>query len=153
MVKLEYITENDFSTITEWFNQESPDLLLQWAGPTFTYPLSVEQLIDHYREGMNKKESKTFVYKIIDEWTDDAVGMIQLSHVDRIAKNAVVGRFWLKEHLRNKGVGAAALRKLIEKAAQEFHLQQLSLRVFDFNMSAIKCYEKVGCGGVIMRCN
>ncbi|REK55338.1 MAG: N-acetyltransferase [Thermobacillus sp.] len=143
MVQLECMSEDDFSMIVEWFGRESPDLLLQWAGPTFTYPLTVEQLLNHYSEGINHETSRTFVYKIMDELTGEAAGMIQLCRIDRTARTAVVERFWIQEHLRNKGVGTAALRKLIDKAVQQFQLRQLSLRVFDFNLPAIKCYEKL----------
>jgi RimJ/RimL family protein N-acetyltransferase len=144
MVQLEYMSEDEFGLIVEWFGREKPDMLLQWAGPTYTYPLTVGQLLDHYREGINHETARTFVYKILDELTGEAAGMIQLGRIDRTAGTAVVGRFWIQEHLRHKGVGTAALRKLIDKAAREFQLRQLILRVFDFNLPAIKCYEKLG---------
>ena len=144
MVRLECLSEDEFSMVVEWFGREKPDMLLQWAGPTYTYPLTVEQLLNHYGEGINQEQSRTFVYKIMDESTGEAAGMIQLGRIDRTAGTAVVGRFWIQEHLRHKGVGTAALRNLIDKAVREFQLRQLILRVFDFNLPAIKCYEKLG---------
>ncbi|MBN2396029.1 MAG: hypothetical protein JXC36_06165, partial [Candidatus Atribacteria bacterium] len=36
------------------------------------------------------------------------------------------------------------LKELISYATSVFKLNQLSLRVFDFNQSAVRCYSKLG---------
>ncbi|MGA8943289.1 MAG: hypothetical protein WB502_11350 [Thermoactinomyces sp.] len=41
MVKLLPFTEQDIERLINWI--DSPDLLLQWAGPAFTYPLDKER--------------------------------------------------------------------------------------------------------------
>ena len=48
------------------------------------------------------------------------------------------------EEARGKGYGAEALKALSRMAFEEMGLVSLSLRVFCFNLSAIRCYEKVG---------
>lgn len=36
------------------------------------------------------------------------------------------------------------IKKLLSYAKQELGLQEVSLKVFDFNISAIRCYERLG---------
>ena len=45
---------------------------------------------------------------------------------------------------RNLGYGSRALRKVIRFAYNKLGVENLFLRVFDFNKNAIKCYEKMG---------
>lgn len=43
-IYLETLSEQDFITIIEWVNQQDEDFIVQWAGLTYTYPLTIEQM-------------------------------------------------------------------------------------------------------------
>lgn len=62
-VYLEALSEQDFTTIIEWINQKDEDFIVQWAGLTYSYPLTIEQLKAHYSKGINTIESDVFIYR------------------------------------------------------------------------------------------
>ncbi len=45
---------------------------------------------------------------------------------------------------RGRGIGVRMMKEILRVAFDELHLHRVSLGVFDFNTSAIACYEKAG---------
>lgn len=145
MVRLEYLESEDIKNIIEWNKDKSADFLLQWAGPQYQHPLTEEQIRQRLIDGTNKENSDTYIYKIILNETNKMIGTIELSKIDRINKTAKVCRFLIgEEDQRGRGIGKAALQMVLEIGFTVLELNSISLRVFDFNDSAIKCYEVVG---------
>jgi hypothetical protein len=64
-VILEFVDLSEFPIIVRWVNDQDEDFLVQWAGLTYKYPLTVEQMKEHYPENINSIESGVFIYKII----------------------------------------------------------------------------------------
>jgi RimJ/RimL family protein N-acetyltransferase len=59
--------------------------------------------------------------------------------------SARIGRVLVGEmENRNKGIGLQMVNHLLEIAFNKLHLHRIDLGVFDFNKSAIACYEKAG---------
>ncbi|MDP5274274.1 GNAT family N-acetyltransferase [Chengkuizengella axinellae] len=143
-ITLELINELDFSKIVDIVNEYDSDFLVQWAGLTYKYPLSVEQMEEHYNRGINTKEGNAYVYKIKDTELGRFIGSIQLARFDEAKKEAVIGRFIIDNKFRGKGIGQAALKHLVRLGFEQFELNRLKLNVFHINKGAIKCYEKVG---------
>jgi RimJ/RimL family protein N-acetyltransferase len=139
-MKLECFTEDDIDLLISWI----PDrrFLLQFAGPRYSFPLSKEQLlaeIEDMRTTMNK-----LLFKAVDE-KGNSVGHIQLLKIDRNNGSAYAGGVLIGEkNKRGNGLGFLMVTALIKKAFHELHLKTLSLNVFDFNIPAIRCYEKAG---------
>ena len=145
MIRLEYMTRDDFVKVLDWNKNTTPEFLLQWAGPMFEYPLTEEQLGTYFSRGVNEQESDTFVYKIVEAEINQCVGMIELGKIDRRNKSGRVGRFLIGEQdFRGRGIGQLVLQTIIGIGFEEFGLHRISLGVFDFNQPAIRCYEKVG---------
>lgn len=145
MVRLELLEKKDFAQIVKWFESKSEDFLVQWAGPTYQYPLTVQQMEEHYINGFNSVNSDTYLYKIVKDHSNEFIGSFQLCKIDKITLSAVVGRFIIgDESMRGKGFGKSALDELVRKGFEDFQLKKLRLKVYDINESAIKCYEKVG---------
>ena len=44
---------------------DSPQLLMQWAGPQFQFPLTRNQLMN-YVQGANAEESEVYIFKGMD---------------------------------------------------------------------------------------
>lgn len=63
MIRLEYFSKEDFQQLIDWVPDAS--FALQWSGPTFTYPLTKEQL-EVYIEGTNQPEALKYIFKVID---------------------------------------------------------------------------------------
>lgn len=142
MVKLEYFTEEDFQQLIDWIPNE--EFCLQWGGPAFTFPLTNEQLND-YLQHANKDNADKYVFKAIDETNNEVIGHISLGNVDKANESARVGKVLVgSTNSRSKGYGTQMMSAILKFAFEELNLHKVTLGVFDFNKSAIKCYKKVG---------
>lgn len=142
MIRLEYFEKDDFELLISWI--DSPEFLMQWGGPHFSYPLSKNQL-NHYIKDANKMNSEVFIYKVILNETNQTIGHISLNNIDLMNRSARLGKILVGDNrLRGKGVGQKILSTVLDIAFEELSLHRVGLGVFDFNESAIRSYEKVG---------
>jgi RimJ/RimL family protein N-acetyltransferase len=143
MVELKYFERSDFKQLIDWI--DSPEFLLQWGGPGFHYPLN-EKLLEKYIEDANNDSSETLIYKVVvDKENGDVIGHISLGRIDRENKSARVGKVLVGDkNARGKGIGQLMIKEILKVAFDELQLHRVSLGVFDFNISAIACYENAG---------
>lgn len=142
MIELNFFEQSDFKQLIDWI--ESPQLLLQWGGPAFDFPLTINQL-EKYIENANSDNSDTLIYKVIDKEIKNAIGHISLGRIDRKNKSARVGKVLVGDkNVRGKGRGKQMIKQILNIAFDELHLHRVNLGVYDFNVSAIACYEKAG---------
>ncbi|KMN43365.1 MULTISPECIES: GNAT family N-acetyltransferase [Bacillus] len=142
MIKLENFTRNDFKQLINWI--DSKEFLIQWSGNAFTYPLN-EQQLERYIESANCENSNTFVFKVIDEETKNVIGHISLGQIDNVNKSARIGKVLVGDtNMRGRSIGKQMMRAVLYIAFNELKLHRVTLGVFDFNTSAITCYEKIG---------
>ncbi|MFL0245602.1 GNAT family N-acetyltransferase [Candidatus Clostridium stratigraminis] len=145
MIKLEPLHKEDFKKIVQWNEGHSAEFLLQWAGPFYEYPLTEEQIERYFENYVLKEKDTLYVYKIISLETNEMIGTIELYQKDPINKIGRIGRFLIgDENHRGKGAGKEALKEAIRIGFEKLKLNKITLGVFDFNISAIKCYESVG---------
>lgn len=138
-MKLTYFTEHDFQRLIDWI----PDakFMMQWGGPAFHYPLTHEQLAD-YLEEANTAVSTKYVFNVLDN-EDKVIGHISFKDVDRNLKCARIGKVLIGENVRGNGYGTKMMNTALAFAFEMLQLEKVTLGVFDFNTSAIRCYEKV----------
>lgn len=142
MVELNFFEQSDFKQLIDWI--ESPQFLLQWGGPAFDFPLTINQL-EKYIENANSDNSDTLIYKVIEKETKNVIGHISLGRIDRKNKSARVGKVLVGDkNVRGKGIGQQMIKKILNIAFDELHLHRVNLGVYDFNVPAIACYEKAG---------
>lgn len=68
-----------------------------------------------------------------------------MGKIDRKNRSARVGKVLVGDkNARGKGIGRQMIREILKIAFDDLHLHRVSLGVFDFNVSAISCYEKAG---------
>lgn len=145
MIKLEYLEKGDLRKIVEWNANKSAEYLLQWAGPIYSYPLSIKQVEDYFFDNVKKDNSSIFVYKIRLLDTDEIIGTIELRENETSNKNAWVCRFLIgEENYKGKGIGTKVLKEILRIGFEDLKFEKITLRVFDFNHGAIKCYENAG---------
>lgn len=134
MIKLEQFTNKDFSRLISWVKSEEE--LIQFAGPLFAYPLTEDQL-EKYLENRN-----TNAYKIVEQSSQKVIGHCEIYLTETSAKlcRILIG----EKSFRGKGFGFEVVTLLVEKCFNEFSYSQAELNVYDWNSSAIKCYEKAG---------
>lgn len=137
MIELKPFERSHFPQLINWV--QSPAFLLQWAGSSFQYPLDDEQL-DKY-----KKDPTILAYSVYQKGTGKVIGHISLARIDQTNKSARVGRVLVGDpNVRGKGIGELMVNETLRIAFDELKLHRVSLGVFDFNLAAIACYEKVG---------
>lgn len=145
MIKLKLLKKEDLQRIVEWNVNKSADDLLQWAGPKFDYPLTLEQVESYFLNEVEKENSNIFVYKVLLIETEEMIGTIELRETDKENKIGRICRFLIGEEKdRGKSIGAMALNEALKIGFRDMKFKNITLGVFDFNHGAIKCYEKVG---------
>jgi len=137
VIKLKTFKKSDFKQLMNWINSE--EFLIQWSGNAFTFPLD-EQQLEKYIESAN-----TLAFKVVDEETSDVIGHISLGQIDNINKSARIGKVLVgNTKMRGRSIGKHMMKAVLHIAFDELKLHRVTLGVYDFNTSAISCYEKIG---------
>lgn len=142
MIKLEYFTSADFDTLMDWIQDK--ELLLQWAGTQFNYPLTKSKLESYIQEANDFEKSSTFIYKAVNTESGRTVGHISLTSINRWNRSARITRVLVSNSDRGKGYAEQMMKALMKIGFGELHLHRMSLGVYDTNATAIKCYKKCG---------
>lgn len=134
MLKLVTFSEYDFDQLIAWVDTE--ELLMQFAGPGFRFPLTKEQLAE------SAADPARFSFTIVDTHTQEAIGHCEVSVTDTTAK---IGRVIIGSgNARGKGLCGEIMRLLVEFIYSRIDRMIIELNVFEFNKTSIACYEKVG---------
>lgn len=128
-------TSSDFDTIASWVTDE--ELLLQFAGTDFTYPLTRQQLNDYQILHPDRR----FYMAYLPDQAPFAFAEIipQESGNPRLAR-VLVG----KPSMRGQGLGRQFIALLLEEIRLRYQSTAVDLYVWEKNNAAIKCYESVG---------
>ena len=134
MVRLEKFDKGFYADLISWVDSE--ELLLQFAGPAFSYPLTNEQL------DKSLADKNRIAFRVVNDNTNFSIGHCEIYLTD---KSAYLGRILIgdKGH-RGKGIGQQIVHLLLNFVFSDFDITKVELNVFDWNIDAIKCYEKVG---------
>jgi RimJ/RimL family protein N-acetyltransferase len=142
MIELQPFGRDDFLRLIGWV----PDArsLMTWAGPIFHYPLDVPQL-ETCLEGAQGETPKRRIWKGVDRTCGGTIGHIEIDRIDRAAQSGVLSRVLIGEtSLRGRGLGRELVAQAVTRGFDELVLKEISLAVFDFNASAIRCYQAIG---------
>ena len=138
LIRLRPITEDDFPLIVKWRNNEN-------VKKNFIY-----------REKFNLEGQKKWKETMIDtgrviqfiicekDHGDRPVGSVYLRDINREKASAEYGVFIGEDDAQGKGYGNEAALMMTEFAEKTMSLKELILRVFVYNVNAIKSYEKAG---------
>jgi RimJ/RimL family protein N-acetyltransferase len=131
---LQPFTPTDFERLIAWANTE--EILMQIAGKNFTFPLTVEQL-ELYISDANR-----FPFKVVDTNTNNVIGHCEYFLMGDVSKlgRVIIG----DENNRGKGFGEQIIRQLVQLSFAHPAISMVELNVYDWNIAAIRCYEKVG---------
>ena len=142
MLKLEYFTPNDFEQLINWIPDAS--FTLQWSGPSFTYPLTKQQLTD-YLQDANQEKSTRYVFKVVETESNQVIGHVSINKVERLNSHARIGKVLIgASEQRSNGYGTQLMQLAAQYIFETLQLDKASLGVFDFNTAAHRCYEKIG---------
>lgn len=142
MIKLNLFEKNDFDRLIRWIPNQH--FMTQWSGTTFYYPLSKKQL-NTYSKGSNRKKSEKYIFKSINSETKDVVGHVEIGYINYEKMEGSLCRVLIGEQKNhNQGMGLEMVKHSLNYAFTEIKLNTVILGVYDFNKSAIRCYEKAG---------
>ncbi|MBL0135947.1 MAG: GNAT family N-acetyltransferase [Chitinophagaceae bacterium] len=134
MLRLETFDKDSYEELISWIGSEEE--LMQFAGPAFTFPLTKEQL----ETSVNDKNR--FSFKVVNSITNVTIGHAEIYLTDH---SAYLGRIIIGDkEQRGKGLGQQIVNLLLDFVFSTFDKTKVELNVFDWNVGAIKCYEKVG---------
>ena len=140
MINIRETEEKDIELIMLCLKDKSEDFLKQCGygyGRFFTFPLTLEQIISFQKS----RSDGSLFFTILNN--NVIIGSVELI-IYRSEERCTIARFLLYDEYRFKGYGTHSLMLLTEYAFNELNLKKISLGVFDFNESALKCYKKVG---------
>ncbi|MGE6352643.1 GNAT family N-acetyltransferase [Flavobacterium sp. NPDC079362] len=134
MIRLEKFDTKDYSQLINSIKDARE--LMQFAGPEFTFPLTEEQI------ERSLSDKNRIAFRVVNVSNDSTIGHCQICFKDKFAN---LGRILIMDELlRGKGIGKQILTLLLEFILENSKQRNVELNVFDFNTSAIKCYEKIG---------
>lgn len=139
MITLVPFTPADIDRLIGWIPDAS--MLLQWAGPTLSWPLTRAQL---ERDIQNAGLGTAHLMYRANDAADSAVGHIEIKAIDRIHKNAMLGRILVAEEFRGRGLSHPLVKAALRICFEDLKLHRVGLRVFAHNASAIASYKRVG---------
>lgn len=135
MITLKEFTNSDFDTFISWCTSEQKTT--QFAGQIFTYPVTKNQL-KNYLNDKNK-----IPFKVVLNKTQETIGHCELNFEEndfpKLSRILIAS-----EKLRGKSIGTQIISQLVTLAFKNPKTTSVQLNVFNWNLSAIKCYKKVG---------
>ncbi len=134
------LERSDLQTLISWAEDEKT--LIQWCGPVFDFPLTLQQL-DVYFSETEKDLPARYVYKYV---TGDGkmAGVCELGNIDRRNEAGSVCRVFVDKEFRGKGIAKKLVSEVLKFGFGTLLLNRIDLNVYTFNAGAIKCYEELG---------
>lgn len=142
MIKLEPFTSSDFQQLIDWIDSE--ELLIQWSGSLFSFPLSIKSLEWYLKDTNIIHDSDAFVYKAVDTETGESVGHISLGGLSWKNRSSRISRVFVSNAAKQKGICQQMARAILKIGFEELGLHRISLGVYENNKSALNCYLKSG---------
>ena len=134
MIALLPFDQKDFERFKSWI--KSQDELFQFAGPIFTYPLTNDQLLSYIND------TRRIAFKVIQSDTNEVIGHCELNFENDLPR---LSRILIADSaIRGKGFGKLIVHKMLEELFDKRDFESADLNVFDWNKSAIRCYEHIG---------
>lgn len=140
-VELRPFGRADFDELIGWV----PDarLLLQWAGPAYTFPLTAAQLEANQRQAETDPPGR-FLFRAVARRAGQSVGHVEIALPSDRPGCGRLARIMAAPAQRGRGLGLRIVQLACAHAFGHLGLRELSLYVFDFNHPAIACYERAG---------
>ncbi|MDF2686433.1 MAG: family N-acetyltransferase [Clostridia bacterium] len=136
-IKLARFCANDSDILFKWHNDFNLTVPLGDYAEVYHQPNSKQEAVE-----LSQNENS---FAIVNN-NDELLGICKLINVDNATKMGSVQIYIGDMQNRNKGYGSEALKLLLKYAFESVRLNNIELGVYEYNSSAIKCYE--GCGFV-----
>lgn len=139
MIRLRPFKLSDSDYISKWLDNEIS--LNKWCAGQFKYPLTAQQITDYYHK--YESDSNAWLMTALNE-EGIPVGHFMMCKADYINGSIYLAFVVLDTNLRGKGCGKEMLSQAIKYAFDILSFRKVTLRVFENNAPARKCYTSVG---------
>jgi RimJ/RimL family protein N-acetyltransferase len=110
------------------------------------YKPMTEEMEEEWYDSLKHREND-FLFSILLSQKDNSeklIGNCGLHRIDWINRVGTAGIMIGEKKEQGKGYGTEAMRLLIEYGFNTLNLNRIELKVYDFNINAMKSYKKVG---------
>ncbi len=139
MIRLRPFKESDIKYMLEWQMDEFQ--FARWCANLFSYPLTMEQLLD-YKYRFDKDEH-AWIFTAVDD-IGTPVGHFMMRNADYSEQNIRIGFVLVNPDCQGKGYGKEMIKLAVTYATEILRFKKVNLGVFDNNPAAHRCYEAVG---------
>lgn len=136
LVNLRPGNESDLYLLHKWYNDSELNKLAGWSNSKVT--------TDKLRYNMSRSFGYDPMNLMIDDEKGNPIGTIQLYDFNEQDKSCKLGIRIGERAYWNRGYGADAVRTLLEYAFMKIDIYRVTLKVYEYNERAVKCYEKCG---------
>ncbi len=128
--------ESDIYLLYKWYNDDELNKLAGWSNSKVT--------TSKLRYNMSRSFGYDPMNLMIDNEEGTPIGTIQLYDFNEQDKNCKLGIRIGDRAYWSKGYGADAVRTLLEYAFMKIDIYRVTLKVYEYNERAVKCYLKCG---------
>jgi len=139
-IQIQPMSESDLPKLIEWAEDEKT--LIQWCGPVFEFPLSIDQLEEYFKPTLVQVPSR-YIFKAVNE-NNEMIGMTEIGAVDRKNLFASLCRIFVEKNYRGQGAAEKLINVALDFCFVELGMVRMELRVYTFNSGAVKTYERLG---------
>ena len=132
------LEEADAPMYVRWLNDPEVSRYLEMG----RFPLNLLRERD-YIQGLYADQSNMNLAIVLKD-DDRHIGSVGLHQIHPANPSAVFGIFIGEKDCWEKGYGTEAARLMLRHGFQALNLNRIHLRVFEFNMRAVRTYEKAG---------
>lgn len=136
MITLVPFTTPHFPILKQWINSAGEEQMFLWAGPTFQFPLTDEQLKSYV------KEKNAYIFSVLSE--KNIIGHVALRKIDYVHHTARIGKLFLAPSFRGNGYTPQILLSILHTAFNNLKLNEVTIGVFQNNPHAKYIYKKFG---------
>ncbi|MCA1030969.1 GNAT family N-acetyltransferase [Bacillus timonensis] len=136
-VKLTRIKESDIDTVVKWYEDVE---FLRNLDAVAAFP----KRANDFSDWIEKKVETNFTFAIRLIESDSIIGFINLDGILWNHRNTWLALAIGNQEHRGKGYAKEAMELAIDFAFYELNLHRIQLTVFDYNVTAISLYEKIG---------
>jgi diamine N-acetyltransferase len=135
-LRLRAIERSDIPAFVRWFNDPEVRQYLQMY-----LPMSQAGEERWFESQLEDRDGQVLGIETLD---GTLIGNVGLHRIDWKDRHAVLGIVIGEKEYWNRGYGTEAVSTLLGFAFGEMNLHRISLRVYEYNERAIRCYEKCG---------
>lgn len=128
--------ESDIYLLHKWYNDDELNKLAGWSSSKVT--------ASKLRYNMSRSFGYDPMNLMIDNEEGTPIGTIQLYDFNEQDKSCKLGIRIGDRNYWSKGYGADAVNTLLEYAFMKIDIYRVTLKVYEYNERAVKCYLKCG---------